>query len=117
MDGKIDNKQFGRISGASTTDVLLEMVNKWYESTDNLDSYVRVVMLYFSNAFDLINHFLLLDTLQLYYLLEHSIRWMAAFLLDRSQRVYIGNHYSQSGLPNGGVPKEPYLVLNVSWST
>ena len=47
MDGKIDNKQFGGISGTSTTDVLLEMVNKWYEATDNLDSYVRVVMLYF----------------------------------------------------------------------
>ena len=29
MDGKIDNKQFGGISGTSTTDVLLEMVNKW----------------------------------------------------------------------------------------
>ena len=61
MDGKIDNKQFGGISGTSTTDVLLEMVNKWYESNDNLDSYVRVVMLDFSKAFDLINHCLLLE--------------------------------------------------------
>ena len=92
MDGKIDNTTFRRISGTSTTYVLLEMVNKWYESTDNLDSYVRVGMLYFSNAFDLINHFLLLDTLQLYDMPDHSIRWMAAFLLHRSQRVYIGNH-------------------------
>ena len=41
MDGKIDNKQFGGISGTSTTDVLLEMVNKWYEATDNLDSCPR----------------------------------------------------------------------------
>ena len=61
MDGKIDNKQFGGISGTSTTDVLLEMVNKWYEATDNLDSYVRVVMLDFSKAFDLINHCLLIE--------------------------------------------------------
>ena len=38
MDGKIDNKQFGGISGTSTTDILLEIVNKWYESTDNLDT-------------------------------------------------------------------------------
>ncbi len=36
MDGNIDNKQFGGISGTSTTYVLLEMVNKWYEATDNL---------------------------------------------------------------------------------
>ena len=61
MDGKIDNKQFGGISGTSTTDVLLEMVNKWYEATDNLDSYVRVVMLDFSKGFDLINHCLLIE--------------------------------------------------------
>ena len=40
MYGKIDNKQFGGISGTSTTDVLLEMVNKWYESTNNLDPYI-----------------------------------------------------------------------------
>ena len=105
MDGKIDNKQFGGISGTSTTDVLLEMVNKWYESTGNLESYVRVVMLDFSKAFDLINHCLLLEKVQLYDLPEHIIRWMAAFLLDRSQRVKRGKHYSQSGLPNGGVPQ------------
>ena len=89
MDGKIDNKQFGGISGTSKTDVLLEMVNKWYEATENLDSYVRVVMLDFSKAFDLINHCLLIEKLQLYDLLEHIIRWMAAFLLDRNQRVKI----------------------------
>ena len=105
MDGKIDNKQFGGISGTSTTDVLLEMVNKWYEATDNLDSYVRVVMLDVSKAFDLINHCLLIEKLQLYDLPEHIIRWMAAFLLDINQRVKIGKHYSQSGLPDGGVPQ------------
>ena len=105
MDGKIDNKQFGGISGTSTTDVLLEMVNKWYEATDKFDSYVRVVMLDFSKAFDLINHCLLIEKLQLYDLPEHIIRWMAAFLLYRNQTVKIGKHYSQSGLPNGGVPQ------------
>ena len=30
---------------------------------------------------------------------------MAAFLFDRNQRVNIGKHYSQSGVPNGGVPQ------------
>ena len=105
MDGKIYNKQFGGISGTSTTDVLLEMVNKWYEATDNLDSYVRVVMLDFGKAFALINHCLLIEKLQLCDLPEHVIRWVAAFLLDRNQRVKIGKHFSQSGLTNGGVPQ------------
>ena len=33
------------------------------------------------------------------------LRWMAAFLLDRTQRVKIGNNYSHNGHPNGGVPQ------------
>ncbi|KAK2185566.1 hypothetical protein NP493_228g04016 [Ridgeia piscesae] len=39
---------------------------------------------------------------------------MATFLLDRAQRVKIGNEYSHSGHPNGGIPQAHYLDLNVS---
>ena len=58
-------------------------------------------MLDFSNAFDLINHHLLVDKLQSYGLPAHILRWMATFLLDRAQRVKTGNEYSHSGHPNG----------------
>ena len=81
IEGEIDAKQFGGISGTSTTDVLVELVHMWYKATDKLNSYVRVVMLYFSKAFDLINHHLLLDKLQSYGLPAHILRWMATFLL------------------------------------
>ena len=69
-----------------------------------LNSYVRVVTLDF-RAFDLINHHLLLDKLQSYELPSHTLRWMATFLLDRAQRVKIGNEYYHSGHPNGTVPQ------------
>ena len=105
IEGEIDAKQFGGISGTSTTDVLVELVHMWYKATDKLNSYVRVVMLDFSKAFDLINHHLLLDKLQSYGLPAHILRWMATFLLDRAQRVKIGNEYSHSSHPNGGVPQ------------
>ena len=59
-------------------------------------------MLDFSKTFDLINHRLLLDKLQSYGLPAHILRWMATLLLDR---VKIGNEYSHSGHPNGGVPR------------
>ena len=62
-------------------------------------------MLDFSKAFDLINHHLLLHKLQSYGLPAHILRWMATFLLDKAQRVKIGNEYSHCGHPNGGVPK------------
>ena len=105
FEGEIDAKQFGGISGTYTTDVLVELVYIWYKATDKLNSYVRVVMLDFSKAFDFINHHLLLDKLQLYGLPAHILRWMATFLLDRAQRVKIGNEYSHSCHPNGGVPQ------------
>ena len=105
IEGEIDAKQFGGISVTSTTDVLVELVHMWYKATNKLNSYVRVVMLDFSEAFDLINHHLLLDKLQSYGLPTHILRWMATFLLDRAQRVQIGNEYSHSGNPNGGLPQ------------
>ena len=101
----IDDKQFGGVCGTSTTDALVEMTHKWYEATDVLNTYVRVVMLDFSKAFDLINHHILLDKLITNGVPAHIVRWIAAFLLDRHQQVKIGNLFSRSGSPNGGVPQ------------
>ena len=92
----VDPKQFGG---------LVEMTHKWYEATDTLNTYVRIVLLDFSKAFDLINHNILLGKLQAFGISAPILRWMAAFLLDRTQRVKIGNNYSHTGHPNGGVPQ------------
>ena len=61
-------------------------------------------MLDLSKTFDFINPHVLLDKLQ-WYGLPALVRWMATFLLDRAQRVKIGNGYSHSGHLNGGVPQ------------
>ena len=76
-----------------------------YEATDVLNNYVRVVLLDFSKAFDLINHHILVDKLITNGVAAHIVWWLAAFLLDRQQQVKIGNIYSRTGSPNGGVPQ------------
>ena len=100
----VDPKQFGGLAGTSTTDALVEMTHKWYEATDTRNTYVRIFLLDFSKAFDLINTNILLDKLQVFGISAHILRWMAEFVLDRTQRVKIGNNYSHTGHPNGGVP-------------
>ena len=107
----VDPKQLGGLAGTSTTDALVEMTHKWYEATDTRNTYVHGILTYalscliFSKAFDLINHNILLEKLQAFGISAPILRWMAAFLLDRTQRVQIGNNYSHIGLPNGGVPQ------------
>ena len=81
------------------------MTYKWYEATDILNNYVQVVLLDFSKAFDLINHHVLLEKLRLFGISPNIVRWLVAFLLDRTQKVRIGNEYSHTGSPNGGVPQ------------
>ena len=35
----------------------------------------------------------------------HLVRWLAALLLDREQRVKVGDSLSEPAYPNGGVPQ------------
>ena len=66
---------------------------------------MRGLFLDYRKAFDLINHDILIDKLVKVELPAHLVRWMAAFLLDREQRVKIGDAVSRPGYPNGGVPQ------------
>ena len=65
---------------------------------------MRIVLLDFAKAFDLINHEKLLIKLKAN-VPPHILRWMGSFLLDRPQQVKIGKTVSSVGNPNGGVPQ------------
>ena len=56
IEENINSNQYDGMGGASTTDALVEIIHRWSEATDKLDNYVRVALLDFSKAFDLINH-------------------------------------------------------------
>ena len=66
---------------------------------------MRIVLLDFAKAFDLINHGKLLVKLKANDVPPHILRWMGSFLLDRTQQVKIGKTVSSVGNPNGGVPQ------------
>ena len=92
---------------------LVEMIQIWSEATDTLFHYIRVALLDFSKAFDLINHNTLHVKLKQCDLPPHIRRWVATFLLNITQQLTIGNKFSPSGHPNGGVPHGTLLGLNV----
>ena len=105
FEENINRNQSGGMGGASTTDALVEMVHRWSEATDKLDHYVIVALLDFSKAFDLINHNTLLVKLKQHDLPPNNIRrWIATFLLDRTQQVKIWKkNHRQGTLHKGGV--------------
>ncbi len=83
----------------------MELTHKWFEATDTAGTYVRIALVDYSKAFDLIDHNLLVNKLVDIGLPRHIVRWTAAFLADRSHRVKLGAIYSSAGYPNGGVPQ------------
>ena len=60
---QIDERQFGGLAGTGTTDALVEMFHSWCEATDTPESFVRVLLVDYSKAFDHINHELLITKL------------------------------------------------------
>ena len=52
---QLDEWQFGGLAGTGTTDALVEMVHTWCEATDKPDTFVRVLLVDYSKAFDHIN--------------------------------------------------------------
>ena len=72
---------------------------------------MRVVLLDFSKAFDLINHNSLPVELKQYDLPPHIRRWIATFLLDRTLQVKLGNNFSPAGHPKGAVSQGALLGL------
>ena len=94
---QIDDKQFSGMTGTGTIDALVEMLHEWYNATDKPGTTVRVLILEYTKAFDLINHEIVINKLVAKNLPAHIFRWMAAFLLDRQQTVKIGESVSQPG--------------------
>ena len=70
---QIDDSITG-ITGTCTIDVLVEILHKWYEATDTMGTFVRVLLLDYSKAFDLNNNEKLIDKLVKMNLPPHLVR-------------------------------------------
>ena len=68
-----------------------------------------MVYLDFTKAFDLLNHEILLSKLKCYNFSENAINWFSSYLKDRTQKVGIGNVFSEAEKVTSGVPQGSVL--------
>jgi hypothetical protein len=82
------NKQFGFISGRSTTLQLLRVMDEWTEILDH-GGKINSIYMDFMNAFDKVPHQRLLRIMERSKISETVIKWKESFLNDRKQKVTV----------------------------
>ena len=106
---KLDSMQFA-LPGRSTTQALVYLLNTILESVDGGEMYKRMFFSDFSKGFDLVDRNVLLRELDNLDVDPHLMRWIAAFLTNRNQRVRVGEALSPPIWLNGGTPQGTKLA-------
>ena len=74
----------GSRQGHNTATALIQMYDQWLEQVDN-EKMVGVMMIDLSAAFDMVDHNILLQKLELFGLSDGVLSWFRSYLSDRSQ--------------------------------
>ena len=103
----LSNKQYGFISGRSTTLQLLYYLDECMNVTAK-GGVVDVIYLDFAKAFDTVPHRRLIGKLEAYGISGNILNWIKAFLTGRTQEVVVNGSKSAkapvlSGIPQGTV--------------
>ena len=91
----------------NTTTALIEMIDNWAEAFEN-NEITAVILCDQSAAFDVCDHKILINKLEIYGLQDGALAWFSSYLENRSQRVYVEGALSdirkldKAGVPQGG---------------
>ena len=104
----IHRSQSGFRSGHSTETALLLMAESWLRAIND-GKIVGTVMVDFRKAFDLVDHDLLLQKLEIYKCSNDFLKLMRSYLSNRSQAVSLSGKMSEKGFVTCGVPQGSIL--------
>ena len=107
-NGQIHPSHHGSRAGHSTSTAIIEMYDNWAESVE-AGEMAGVMMIDLSAAFDLVDHPLLLQKLELFGFDQHAVMWMWSYLTGRSQCVYVDGKFSDFQQVTVGVPQGSVL--------
>lgn len=107
----LSDYQSGFRPGHSTTTALLKVINDCRAAMDETQVTV-LVLIDFSNAFNAVDHEILLAILKLAGFSSHAREWFSSYLRGRQQAVRIGDISNwcdlSAGVPQGGI-LSPFL--------
>ena len=82
------------------------MIHQWTKATDGTGASVRVFVLDYKKAFDLIDHNILINKLSMYKINPFVVNWICDFLSNRHQRVKLAEDcFSEWQTVPAGVPQ------------
>ena len=87
---------------------LTNMIDLWLNAIDN-GQMVGVVLVDFKKAFDLVDHRILLNKLEIYGIKDEALLWFNTYLTNRKQQVTINNNKSDLKNISCGVPQGSIL--------
>ena len=99
----------------NTTTGLIQLYDSWVEAIERKE-FAGVCFLDLSAAFDIVDHSLLLQKLELYGFSDTSLQWVNSYLSGRSQTVYIEGTQSKvlpvpNGVPQGSILGPLFYVI------
>ena len=100
--------QSGFRSQHSCETALVNMIDSWLNAIDN-GKMIGVVLVDFKKAFDLVDHKILLDKLEIYGIKDDALSWFDTYLRNRKQQVSINDCQSDFQQISYGVPQGSIL--------
>ena len=105
IKGQIRDEQFGGLPGSSAILALVSLAHKWFSAMWEEEKLVRIIILDFRKAFDLMDLKRLLHNCEKIGVRPAVLAWLASYLQERSQVTKFKSVLSGPVEIKGGVPQ------------